>query len=108
MCAGFWVSWSVTIERQSQAIIEIIDSVLCSLRSELTTGIQQTEDPDDDGDAIDLVPERRLKCRTKAAAAERPQVICSTSLDDEHSFVVNAVFLANLPEMIIVLRRVFQ
>ena len=31
-----------------------------------------------------------------------------TSLDDEHRFVVNPVFLGNLPEMIIVSRRVLH
>jgi len=32
----------------------------------------------------------------------------STSLDDEHRFVIDAVFFAKLPEMIIVSRRVLQ
>ena len=32
----------------------------------------------------------------------------STSLDDEHCLVVNALFLADLPQMIVVFRRVFQ
>ena len=33
---------------------------------------------------------------------------CSGSLDDEYSFVVNAVLLANLPETIIISGSVFQ
>jgi hypothetical protein len=32
----------------------------------------------------------------------------STSLDDEHCLVVNALFLTDLPKMIVVFRRVFQ